>query len=124
MRRPAAPDEAEVSHVTDLHAADAYHEGDTFLHSPAFRRCPRGQMKPLWKYCSNHYLPDGQCAVYRDDRLGVQLQVRTSDKAGVFTGRNRAYRFYIDGVDKAFSSEQSMLRALQKTRSARLHPLR
>lgn len=81
-------------------------------------------MKPSWKYCSNHYLPDGQCTVYRDDRLGVQLQVKTQDSPGMFTAWNRPYRFYIDGVDKAFSSEQSMLRALRKKRFARTHPLR
>jgi len=81
-------------------------------------------MKPLWKYCYNHYFPDGQCAVYRDERLGIQLQVRTSDRSRMFAARNHVYRFYIDGVDKAFSSEQSMLRALRKARFASTHPLR
>jgi len=81
-------------------------------------------MKPSWKYCFNEYLPDRQCTVYRDERLGVQLQVVSFERPGIFGTRDRTYRFYIDGIDKSFSTEESMLRTLQKTRFVRTHPLR
>ena len=36
--------------------------------------------RPAWTYYTSYYLPKKFCTVYRDDALGIQLQVEVKRK--------------------------------------------
>ena len=67
--------------------------------------------KPAWSYCSSVYLPKKHCVIYRDDSLGVQLQVEVKRDWTFFPPKERQY-FFIDGVERTFKSEEKLVRAL------------
>jgi hypothetical protein len=70
--------------------------------------------KPAWSYCSSVYLPRKHCAVYRDDQLGVQMQVEVKRDWTFFPPKEKQY-FFIDGVETTFKSEEKLVRALEKS---------
>jgi hypothetical protein len=69
--------------------------------------------QPNWTYQASMYLPKEHCMVYRDDTLGVQLQVMTRRRRFPWLSRVREF-YFIDGVDRAFRSEKSMLEGLRR----------
>ena len=79
--------------------------------------------KPMWTYCTSVYLPKKHCTVYRDDTLGVQLQVEVKRDWTFFPPKERSY-FFIDGDAKVFRSESSLVRELERARAGRSHPHR
>ncbi len=79
--------------------------------------------RPAWSYCSSVYLPKKHCAIYRDDDLGVQMQVEIRRDWSFFPPTERQY-FFIDGVKKIYRSEEKMVRALQKSRFEHTRSLR
>jgi hypothetical protein len=68
---------------------------------------------PHWTYNSSRYEGKKHCLVYRDDHLGVELQVFTPSGTSFFAGREKK-AYLIDGVEKKFRSEQAMLRMLDR----------
>lgn len=67
---------------------------------------------PDWTYAASMYLPKKHALVYRDDSLGIQLQIMTKTR-GFFQGVPKEY-YFIDSDRRTFSSEEKLLRALQK----------
>jgi hypothetical protein len=76
--------------------------------------------KPSWTYCTSVYLPKKHCTVFRDESLGVQLQVEVRREWTLFPPKERSY-FFIDGVERVFRSEDRMVRALQRARAGDAH---
>jgi len=66
---------------------------------------------PFWTFGASIYLPKHHCLIYRDESLGVQLQVMTKTR-GFSCGKVREY-YFVDGVKKVFHNEESMLKALE-----------
>ena len=84
--------------------------------------------RPMWTYCTSVYLPKKHCTVYRDETLGVQLQVEVKRDWTFFPPKEKNY-FFIDGNEKIFRSESSLVRELDRlssgrTRARRLNPRR
>jgi hypothetical protein len=67
--------------------------------------------RPHWDYCSHYYVRNKRCAIYRDDGLGVQMQIIVKNDWTFIPPREHQY-FYIDGVEKVYRSEEKLLRAL------------
>jgi hypothetical protein len=65
--------------------------------------------KPKWTYCASIYLPKKHCLLYRDEGLGVQLQVMTPANRVLFPLKEREY-YFIDGVERTFRSEDELMR--------------
>ena len=78
---------------------------------------------PDWTFAASLYLPKHHCMLYRDDRLGVQLQVMTKTR-GLFRGSPSEF-YFIDGVKRIFRKEEALVKHLKKLYSrrsrARLH---
>jgi hypothetical protein len=72
---------------------------------------------PHWKYIASIYQPMRQYVVFRDEQIGLQRQLVIRRNPLFFQSCDREY-FYIDGVDRAFTSEQAMLRALHNPETA------
>ena len=70
--------------------------------------------RPVWTYCTSVYLPKKHCTVYRDETLGVQLQVEVKREWTLIPPKERSY-FFIDGNEKVFRSEDRLLRELERT---------
>jgi hypothetical protein len=68
---------------------------------------------PIWKYCSSIYRRNDHCTLYRDSNLGVQLQVMIRFHWSLLPRRERSY-YFIDGVDRAFTSEEDLVQALAR----------
>jgi hypothetical protein len=82
-----------------------------------------GIMKsPSWRYSSSIYLPRKHCTVFRDDDLGVQLQVMAG-RDRTFWRRRRKYQYFVDGVDRVFTSKVDLMRALERRNAGRTAPL-
>ena len=77
----------------------------------AARARRRRAMKPQWEYVFNTYLPRHHCVLYRDNVLGVQLQVITKTSGWVV--RPKTY-YFIDGVRRSFDSEAKLIRHLHR----------
>ena len=69
--------------------------------------------RPVWTYYTSVYLPKKLCTVYRDDALGVQLQVEVKRDWALFPPKEKSY-FFIDGVEKVFRNEARMIRELER----------
>jgi hypothetical protein len=69
--------------------------------------------RPNWAYQASIYLPRAHCMVYRDDALGIQLQILTRHRAFWTAGGIQEY-YFADGMDGMFRDEQSLLEALEK----------
>lgn len=67
--------------------------------------------KPEWKFYSSTYMPRRHYLIYRDDTLGIQMQVVTKRKWVLFRGKEKTY-FFIDGDKRTFRSEKRLLHAL------------
>lgn len=67
---------------------------------------------PDWTFAASLYLPKHHCMLYRDDRLGLQLQVMTKTR-GLFRGSPAEY-YFIDGVKRVFRNEETMIRHLAR----------
>jgi len=67
---------------------------------------------PSWEYCSSIYFPRKHCTIYRDDDLGVQLQVIVKRHWGVLPTRE-THRYFIDGVNRVFRSNADLVEALE-----------
>jgi len=79
---------------------------------------------PNWNYEASIYLPDKHCLVYRDEDLGVQLQIMTK-RRGIVNGKAKEY-YFIDGDNHIYKSEGSLIHALEvrkakSDRSSRHH---
>jgi len=72
---------------------------------------------PRWKYRASIYTRRDHCTLYRDDDLGVQMQVMVKRDWLVFRPRERVY-YFVDGVSRAFRSEEEMLRMVRVRRPA------
>jgi hypothetical protein len=79
--------------------------------------------KPSWTYNSRVYTQKALWTIYRDDALGVQLQVVTKRDRAFARAKDKCY-FFIDGVDRKYRSEEQMIRALAKWRFVASSPLR
>jgi CheY-like chemotaxis protein len=77
----------------------------------AARARARRSLKPQWEYVFNTYLPRHHCALYRDNTLGVQLQVVTRTSGWI--SRPKSY-YFIDGVRGSFPSEGKLVRRLHR----------
>ena len=69
--------------------------------------------RPAWTYYTSVYLPKKLCTVYRDDALGVQLQVEVKREWTLFPPKEKSY-FFIDGIEKVFRNEARMVRELER----------
>jgi hypothetical protein len=69
---------------------------------------------PDWTYAASMYLPKKHALIYRDDSLGIQLQIMTKTR-GFFQGVPKEY-YFIDGDRRTFPNEEKMVRALLKRR--------
>ena len=67
---------------------------------------------PKWVYESSYYRPRWHYLVYRDDRLGVQMQCATRWRGGRL-GKHHVTTYYLDGEDKVFRSEKKLMRAVE-----------
>jgi hypothetical protein len=68
---------------------------------------------PHWKYSASRYEGNNHHLVYRDDHLGVELQIVTSrSRSFLKRGERRYYR--IDDVETTFRTEEAMLRMLER----------
>jgi len=79
--------------------------------------------KPAWSYCSSIYLPKKHCVIYRDDNLGVQMQVEVKRDWTFFPPKERQF-FFIDGVERTFKSEEKLVRALDRWYFRSSYPVR
>ena len=77
----------------------------------ATRSRTRRSLRPQWQYVFNTYLPRHHCVLYRDNTLGIQLQVMT--KTSGWISRPKSY-YFIDGVKGTFSSETKLIRRLHR----------
>jgi hypothetical protein len=68
---------------------------------------------PSWKYCSSIYRRNDHCTLYRDSALGAQLQVMIKLHWSLLPRRERSY-YFIDGVDRVFTSEADLVQALAR----------
>jgi hypothetical protein len=80
----------------------------------SYFRKTRVVQKPAWSYCSSVYLPKKHCAIYRDDNLGVQMQVEVKRDWTFFPPKEKQF-FFIDGVKTTFKSEEKLVSALAKS---------
>ncbi len=78
--------------------------------------------KPAWSYCSSVYLPKKHCAIYRDDGLGIQMQVEVKRDWTFFPPKERQY-FFIDGIKRTFKSEEKLVHALEQSLFKNSSPL-
>ena len=72
---------------------------------------------PNWTYAASMYLSRKHALIYRDDSLGVQLQIMTRTR-GLFQGVPKEY-YFIDGDRRIFATEEKMVRALLKNGARR-----
>ncbi len=77
-------------------------------------------VRPEWSFVRSIYLTKKHCLIYRDEELGVQLQVETSSRYS-YAGHPKSH-YYIDGVWRPFRSEDAMLRALELRENGTSHP--
>jgi len=68
-------------------------------------------LRPQWQYVFNTYLPRHHCVLYRDNTLGIQLQVMT--KTSGWISRPKSY-YFIDGVKGSFHTETKLIRRLHR----------
>ena len=67
---------------------------------------------PRWKYRASIYTKRDHCTLYRDDALGVQMQVMVKREWLLLKPKERVY-YFVDGVSRALRSEDEMLRTLR-----------
>ncbi len=111
----------EPGHEKALEEAMAPHEPVTLPECqppPARERMRNGKQKPHWRYAGSFYQPRRHCLLYRDDDLGVQMQLITKT-SGFFAGRAKRY-YFIDGTNKVCRSERKLVSILQNGK--RNHP--
>ena len=72
---------------------------------------------PRWKYRASIYTKRDHCTLYRDDALGVQMQVMVKREWLLLKPKERVY-YFVDGVSHAHRSEEEMLRTLKSRRPA------
>lgn len=72
-------------------------------------------LKPEWKFYSSTYMPRKHYLIYRDDALGVQMQVVTKRKWILFRGKEKTY-YFIDGDKRTFRTEGRLMHAVSKKR--------
>jgi len=70
---------------------------------------------PKWVYESSHYRPRWHYLVYRDESLGVQMQIATRWRNGRF-GNRHVTTYYLDGEDRVFRSEEKLMQVLEARR--------
>jgi hypothetical protein len=66
---------------------------------------------PIWKFCSSIYRPRKHFTLYRDEKLGVQLEVMVKRNWVFFPPREKQ-TYFIDGVNRVFTKELKLMRAL------------
>lgn len=72
---------------------------------------------PEWRYVRGFVTTNRYHRVYRDDILGVQLEVLTKRRSGMPVGYGKSY-FFIDKDDREFKSKKAMLKALREKSEA------
>jgi len=77
-------------------------------------------VRPDWSFVRSVYLSRKHCLIYRDEELGVQLQVETLLRYSY--AEHPKNHYYIDGVRRPFRSEDAMLRALEFRENESSHP--
>ena len=68
-------------------------------------------LEPRWRYVRGLVTDSQYHRVYRDDELGIQMEVLRGRRNGVPAGEARRY-FYIDGSKKECRSEEALLAAI------------
>ncbi len=74
-------------------------------------RTARDDMRPHWVYSASIYRPKVHCLVYRDERLKVQMQIITPRNPTLLWRKPKEF-YFIDGVEKAYRSEEKLIQAL------------
>jgi hypothetical protein len=67
--------------------------------------------RPSWTYEASIYRSGVHYLLYRDETLGVHLQVVTRRK-GLFSARKARQYFFVDGRRRIYRSEERLLAAL------------
>lgn len=78
---------------------------------------------PRWKYRASIYTERDHCTLYRDDALGIQMQVMERRNWVLVRPKERVY-YFIDGENRTFRSEDDLLQTLRLRRAENQHPLR
>lgn len=73
---------------------------------------------PEWRYVRGIVTTNRYHRVYRDDKLGVQMELLTKRRSGRPVGHGKYY-FFIDKDDREFKSKKAMLKALREKSEAR-----
>ena len=66
-------------------------------------------IRPNWRYVQGAVSDSRYHRVYRDDVLGVQMEIITRRRDGMPVGKGRAY-FFMDGNDYEFKTEDELMR--------------
>ena len=74
-------------------------------------------MEPQWEYVQALITDNQYHRVYRDDKLGVQMEVTTKRRNGFPVGKTRRRLFYIDGDKKEYRSEEALIAAIRAMQS-------
>ena len=69
--------------------------------------------KPKWGCVRGLFTDSRYHRVYRDDKLGIQMEVLRGRRNGMPIGKPRRY-FYIDGDEKEYRSEEALLAAIRE----------
>ena len=69
--------------------------------------------KPKWEYISSKYLSKTHITIYRDNTLGVQMQIVTKRNQLANPEKAKFY-YFIDGDKRVFHSEEEMMNKLRK----------
>jgi hypothetical protein len=77
---------------------------------------------PRWKYRASIYTERDHCTLYRDDALGIQMQVMERRNWVFRRPKERVY-YFVDGETRTFQSEQELFRTLRLRRAAGRHTL-
>jgi hypothetical protein len=85
-------------------------------------RIPVDVGKPHWAYSASIYKPKVHCLVYRDEQLKVQLQIITPRNPTLLWRKPKEF-FFIDGVERIFRSEDTLLKALGSSGADGTHPV-
>lgn len=67
---------------------------------------------PVWRYMQGIVTESRYHRVYRDDKLGVQLEVITKRRNGMPIGKGKNY-FFLDGKKGEFRSETALMKAVR-----------
>ncbi len=78
-------------------------------------------MSPMWVYQSSNYRERWHYLVYRDNEMGVQMQVATRWTKGRL-GHRQVTTFYLDGEDRVFRSQRKLMRAVEARNATPVRP--